>query len=122
MENSGAPRRNLLLVEDDLANSLTLSALLEDAGFTVVIAESCAQLAGCLQGPSRYDAVLLDSTLGDGDGWELIPLIRRQLPEAKLVLVSGQQSFGTRAPVDAVFQKGEQVSELLACLERLLHR
>lgn len=122
MTTSGTRRRSVLLVEDDPANWLTLSAVLEEAGFTVVVAESCAQLEGVLQAQPRYDVVLLDSTLGDGDGWELIPLIRRQVPEAKLVLVSGQRSTGTQAPVDAVFEKGEQVEQLLACLERLLVR
>lgn len=122
MKISGAPRRNLLLVEDDPANSLTLSALLEDMGFAVAIAESCAQAVRLLEAQPRYDLVLLDSMLEDGDGWELIPLVRHHVPEAKLVLVSGQKPSGTGAPVDAVFLKGEPVDTLLSCLERLLGR
>jgi hypothetical protein len=42
------------------------------------------------------------------------------LPAAKLVLVSGQEGAEPRAPVDAVFSKGESVEDLLACLEWLL--
>ncbi|WP_224249243.1 response regulator [Hyalangium gracile] len=120
--SEGGARRSLLLVEDDPANWLTLSAVLEEAGFTVAVAETCAQAARLLEGQPRYDAVLLDSRLGDGDGRELVPLIRRQVPEAKLVLVSGQKGFWAKTPVDAVFEKGEPVEELLACLERLLRR
>jgi CheY-like chemotaxis protein len=119
METSGAPRRSLLLVEDDPSNWLTLSAVLEEAGFAVTVAESCAQATSFLEAQPRYDAVLLDSTLGDGDGRSLIPLVRRRMPAAKLVLVSGLEDPRTRASVDAVFQKGEDVAELLACLERL---
>ncbi|MFL5350831.1 MAG: response regulator [Hyalangium sp.] len=121
METSGAPR-SLLLVEDDPANWLTLSALLEEAGFAVDIAESCAQAARYLEGRPRYDAVLLDSLLGDGNGWELVPLIRHRVPAARVVLVSGQEGAGAWTPADALFHKGDDVGQLLECLERLLRR
>ncbi|HYI03152.1 response regulator [Hyalangium sp.] len=120
MKTSGTPRRSLLLVEDDPANWLTLSAVLEDAGFAVAVAESCTQAAQLLERRTQYDVVLLDWSLGDGDGQGLIPLVRSQVPAAKIVLVSGRGPSGSRVPVDAVFQKGAQVGELLACLERLL--
>jgi two-component system response regulator RegA len=121
METSGAPR-SLLLVEDDPANWLTLSALLEDAGFVVDVAESCAQAARYLEGRPRYDVVLLDSGLGDGNGWELVPLIRHQVPAARVVLVSGQEGSREQTPADATFHKGDDVKQLLTCLERLLRR
>jgi two-component system, response regulator RegA len=120
MENSGTPRRSVLLVEDDPANWMTLSAVLEEAGFTVAVAESYPQAERLLEGQPRYDAVLLDWSLGEGDTRELIPLVRRRMPAAKIVLVSGQGRTAPRAQVDAVFQKGARVDELLACLEQLL--
>jgi CheY-like chemotaxis protein len=113
-------RGRLLLVEDDPGNQLTLSVLLEESGFSVAIAESCAEARRLLQGQAKYDAVLLDSWLGDGDGRSLIPLVRRQAPTAKLVLVTGMGTRGPPAPVDAVFQKGRAFAELLACLSGLL--
>jgi CheY-like chemotaxis protein len=120
METSGATQRSLLLVEDDPSNWLTLSAVLEEAGFAVTVAESYAQAIRFLETQPRYDAVLLDSTLGDGDGRALIPLVRQRMPAAKLVLVSGLEDPRSRASVDKVFQKGGDVTELLAGLERLL--
>lgn len=122
METAMIVRRSLLLVEDDPANWLTLSAVLEDAGFTVVVAESCAQAHRLLDGQPAYDAVLLDSGLGDGDGRALIPAVRQRVPAAKLVLVTGQPGFESQSSVDAIFRKGTHVGELLACLERLLRR
>ncbi len=65
-------------------------------------------------------SVLLDSRLGDGDGRSLIPLVRAQVPTAKLVLVTGLHHRGAPPPVDAVFQKGRSFAELLACLRGLL--
>lgn len=120
METPGTARRNLLLVEDDFANGLTLSALLEEAGFSVALAESCAQASRMLEGTPRYDAVLLDSLLGDGDGCTLIPLVRRQAPAAKLILVTGLERPGPRPAVDAIFHKGRAFAELLSCLRKLL--
>jgi two-component system response regulator RegA len=119
MEKTRTPRRSLLLVEDDAGNQLTLSVLLEESGFSVVIAESCAEARRLLHGQARFDAVLLDSKLGDGDGRTLIPLVRREVPAAKLVLVTGLNR-GPPPPVDAVFQKGRSFAELLACLRGLL--
>jgi CheY-like chemotaxis protein len=120
MRTTGTPRRYVLLVEDDPGNQLTLSALLEESGFSVTLAESCAQARQMLQGTPEYDAVLLDSWLGDGDGRSLIPLVRLQVPATKLVLVTGMETRTPPLLVDAVFQKGRPFAELLACLEGLL--
>ncbi len=120
METPKPTRGCLLLVEDDPGNRLTLSVLLEESGFSVAIAESCAEARRLLHAGAKYDAVLLDSYLGDGDGRSLIPLVRRQAPTAKLVLVTGMGQRGAPAPVDAVFQKGRAFAELLACLKGLL--
>ncbi|MDY7226064.1 response regulator [Hyalangium rubrum] len=120
METQGTARRSLLLVEDDFANGLTLSALLEESGFSVVIAESCAEASRLLNAQPKYDAVLLDSLLGDGDGRSLIPLVRQQVPAARLVLVTGMDGKGPKPAVDAIFQKGRAFAELLSCLRSLL--
>ncbi|MDC0711298.1 response regulator [Stigmatella sp. ncwal1] len=121
MKTPGMARQRLLLVEDDPGNRMTLSMLLEDEGFTVVTADSFACATQLLGDAPRYDAVLLDSRLGDGDGLSLIPLVRCRLPAAKLVLVTGwQEEAGRCERVDAVFQKGRHFDELLACLARLL--
>lgn len=122
MEGAQRPRRSVLLVEDDPSNWLTLSVLLEEAGFLVTVAESCAQAIRLLEARPGYDVVLLDSALGDGDGRTLIPRVRRRLPEAKLILVSGLDVPWPQASVDAVFRKGGDVAELLRSLERLFSR
>ncbi|EAU66571.1 response regulator [Stigmatella aurantiaca] len=121
MKDPGLPRQRLLLVEDDPGNRMTLTMLLEDEGFAVVTADSFARATQLLSNAPRYDAVLLDSRLGDGDGRSLIPLVRRKLPDAKLVLVTGWLDEAGRCDLaDAVFQKGKHFDELLACLARLL--
>jgi DNA-binding NtrC family response regulator len=119
MDTTWTEGRCLLLVEDDASNRLTLSALLEDAGFAVVTANSFTEAARHLQRPGGYDAVLLDQGLGDGWGSDLVPLVRRTLPQAKLVFVTGGDTL-PRAPADGVFRKGAHFDELLVFLWKLL--
>lgn len=119
MDTSWTEGRCLLLVEDDEDNRLTMRALLEDAGFAVVTAASYAEAARLLQRPGGYDAVLLDQGLGDGQGTDLLPLVRQALPGAKLVLVTGEDRV-PRAQVDGVFLKGRLFDELLVFLWKLL--
>lgn len=111
--------KQLLLVDDDEANRLTLSTLLEDDGFTVDLAVSFADASRILERPERpYDAVLLDHSLGDGYGSDLVPLIRRTLPCTKIVAMSASVGpEGARQKVDAELPKGLHFPDFL---ERLL--
>jgi two-component system response regulator RegA len=113
---------HLLLVDDDESNRLTLSALLEDDGFAVDVAVSFAETKRLLEGPTpAYDAVLLDHSLGDGYGSDLIPLIRRALPRTKIVSMSGSVgSGGTRQVADAELPKGLHFPDFLSRLRALL--
>src|SRR5687768_11644515 len=81
--------KKILLVDDDESNRLTLSVLLEEEDFRVTLAASRAEAERLLDSAETYDLVLLDHSLGDGFGTELIPLIRQKLPAAKIVALSG---------------------------------
>ena len=43
----------------------------------------------------HFDAVIVDWRLPDGDGSELIPIIKRELPNAPVVVVTGMREFDT---------------------------
>lgn len=116
---SAVARESVLLVEDDVGNALTLSALLEDSGFRVdavaSLAESRSQIAR-----AGYALILLDNQLGDGQSHELIPELRQRLPAARIILVCGERPARLQHPVDALHLKGEAFSQLLGTIERLL--
>lgn len=60
----------VLVVEDDEAARLTMSATLEEAGFRVLMAADCAE-ARAMFNAHILDIVLLDVLLPDGDGFSL---------------------------------------------------
>lgn len=113
---------HLLLVDDDDSNRLTLSTLLEDDGFTVDVASSFAEAKRLFEGNApAYDAVLLDHSLGDGYGSDLIPLIRRALPHTKVVAMSGSvASPQLPQTADAELPKGLHFPDFLARLQTVL--
>ncbi len=112
----------LLLVDDDEGNRLTLAALLEDEGFEVDVAVSFSEAKGKLSlAPPAYAAVLLDHSLGDGYGTELVPLIRTVLPQAKIVAMSGSVGADRmRRGADADLPKGLHFPDFLGRLRQLL--
>jgi len=114
--------KHLLLVDDDESNRVTLSALLEDDGFAVDLAGSFAEASAVLGGsPPLYDAILLDHSLGDGYGSDLIPLIRRVLPETKVFAMSASAAAaGMRHTADAELPKGLHFPAFLERLQSLL--
>jgi DNA-binding response OmpR family regulator len=114
--------QRLLLIDDDESNRVTLALLLEEEGFEVAVAASLAEAATALRAATAgWDAVLLDSLLGDGRGHELVPLIRERAPSAKIVAVSGGSvEEWARVRIDAALPKGMHFPEFVSGLRALL--
>ena len=112
----------LLLIDDDESNRLTLSALLEDEGFVVDTVSSFADATSLLeQSPPVYCGVLLDHSLGDGYGTDLIPLLRRVLPKAKIIAMSGSVGADSmRQDADVDLPKGMHFPDFLGRLRGVL--
>ena len=113
---------NMLLIEDDESNRITLSALLEDEGFVVTEAVSCATARACIAAPDAiFDLVLTDLHLGDGLGTDLMPAVRQRFPRAKIVLISGSaRPEDMPSGMDALVPKGTEFSATLKVLRELL--
>lgn len=77
----------LLLIEDDVALGQILTWHFEDLDYVVTIAVDCADAAAKIMA-ARYDLVLMDYQLPDGDSLSLMPLLREAQPESSLVLMS----------------------------------
>lgn len=78
----------LLLVDDDDPFRQSLTRAMERRGFAV---QSAASIAEALQKSQAEapDYAVIDLRLGDGNGLELVKLMRRFLPKLRVVLLTG---------------------------------
>jgi two-component system nitrogen regulation response regulator GlnG len=86
--------RSALLVEDDGAIATVITAALEEDGFAV---ERCDSIAGRdrLLAERRYDVMLTDVILGDGDGIETLAAVQAAAPAMPIIILSAQNTLDT---------------------------
>jgi DNA-binding response OmpR family regulator len=87
-------QKHILIVDDDRALRGTLAAALEtDGAFAVMQADSAADAMAKAQTRAvRFDAVLLDVALPDGDGCELCLRLRRTGLRMPIIMLTGSTS------------------------------
>lgn len=80
----------LLYVEDEILIQMTLLAILEEAGFCVLVASDGAQALTLLEStPRALQGLITDVNLGDGpDGWEVAQSARARMNDLPVVYVS----------------------------------
>jgi CheY-like chemotaxis protein len=92
----GAPRRQVLAVDDDPAILELLAELVKEVGYEVQAVTSGAEALQKL-GQSRFDMVLTDLQMPNMSGEELANEIERTRPGLPVVFVSGKVSPGPTA-------------------------
>lgn len=109
---------SLLHIEDDIDLHAVIRAMLnEHAHCEHALSVETARRA--LEA-RRYDAVILDIGLPDGEGWELLDEIRYLQPGARVIILSGQPiSEADQHRVETVFLKSRiSTGELLAAIQQ----
>ncbi len=77
-----------ILIVDDEPNILSsVGSALKRSGHEVVTAGSFAAAREILD--DSIDVALLDVWLGDGDGIELLSIIKKKIPHVECVMISG---------------------------------
>lgn len=114
----------VLIVDDDDDTASLLGMALRRKGFSVRIARSCAEARAALAG-SAVDAMVVDVSLPDGSGIELIASLAAR-PRA-VVVVSGfggdeDQEKSREAGAQAHLVKPVNVGKLVSTLNELLGR
>lgn len=79
----------VLVVEDDALPRALLCVALELEGAVVIESGSIADAEAALE--DRFDGVILNRRLPDGDGLDLLPLISRRVPAARVVVCSDME-------------------------------
>lgn len=116
----------LLLVEDHAAFRGALALLLDLRPGMKVVAQ-CGSLAGCraLGGLLQtVDVALLDIFLPDGDGTELVAVLREANPSVKVLILTvsiepGLQGRMAEAGADGVLNKTAALTEIASEVARL---
>jgi EAL domain-containing protein (putative c-di-GMP-specific phosphodiesterase class I) len=100
ISNYASRRLSVLLIDDDPAFAQTCARFLEAAGHIVSIAET-GQTAIQMAVDRRFDAVVSDINLPDGNGLQILQEIRLQDATLPFVLVTGDPQLDTaRAAVE----------------------
>ena len=86
--------KRALLVEDDAAIATVITAALEDEGLAV---ERCDSVAGRdrLLTEHKFDVLLTDVMLADGDGIATLGPVRDLHPELPIIILSAQNTLDT---------------------------
>jgi two-component system, NtrC family, nitrogen regulation response regulator GlnG len=86
--------RQALLVEDDASIATVITAALEQEGFAVAQCDGIAERDRLL-GENRYDVMLTDVVLTDGDGISSLGEVHRAHPEMPVIILSAQNTLDT---------------------------
>ncbi len=117
----------LLLVEDDEANLLTLSALLEDEGWQVTEARSGEEALQVFES-SQAEIVVCDLNMPGIGGFEVLNALHRIDSELPVIILSGDGGVETvldavrRGAFDYIVKQGNLIDPLmLAAMRALAH-
>jgi DNA-binding NarL/FixJ family response regulator len=122
MNDTPEPRRILVIEDDEAISGIIQTVVRRQAGYEIIgVSNNCAEgLASAHQ--QQPDVILLDITLPDGSGSQLIPELRRHDPNVVIVVMSGYDSDTASdswigSPPDAFIPKIRLVSQLLKTLD-----
>jgi signal transduction histidine kinase/DNA-binding response OmpR family regulator/CHASE3 domain sensor protein len=120
--------KKILIADDDMRNIFALSAVLEDAGFTIVIAMNGKEAIQKLEEESNIELVLMDVMMPEMDGIEATRSIRSQSKwlDLPIIAVTAKAMQGDRqqclaAGANDYVSKPIDVDKLLSLIKVWLH-
>src|SRR5574340_788139 len=92
-------RGSLLLVDDDRHVAQSMADWLREQGYAIDTAAGRTDALAAI-GRKRYDLVLADIRLADGDGFDILAHCRQQHPGTSVIMITG---YGTvESAVEAI--------------------
>ncbi len=116
----------LLLIEDDLTLGARLKRALERAGFAIDWTTNGADGLAALKAQT-YGTALLDLTLPELHGWEVLRKARLSRIDTPVIICTGHQQAGDKAAAldagaDGYVAKPFDIDELIAKIRALIRR
>lgn len=114
----------ILIVEDELTLNKTISEGLSECGFQTDTSENLKD-AEYFIGIRNYDLILCDWMLGDGNGLDLINIVKQKSPRTAIVIISAKDDkqseiTALKAGADDYIKKPFDFDVLVARLEARL--
>ena len=115
----------VLFVDDEPAIRITLSAILERAGFQVTVAATVPEALDFI-GKEKFDLLLSDLNIGQpGDGFTVISAMRRSQPKVVTIILTGFPDFNSalqalRSQVDDYLTKPADIKNLISVINENL--
>ena len=100
--------QSILVVDDNPDDRNLFKRMLEGAGYSVVESSSGREALTAVE-KTRFDLMILDLSMPDLDGFDVLRAVRSKQPELKIVVVSGflkgkmlepAKSLGANATLD----------------------
>jgi len=114
------PTSRVILCIDDHVSSLVLRKLiLENAGYTVLTAETATAGLALLR-QSQVDLAIVDYFLPDMNGTTLAMEIKAFRPDLKVLMLSGTIEEPGMKSIDAFLTKGGSTKEFLQVVQKLI--
>ncbi len=117
----------VLVIEDDAAARMTLTAFLEDSGYTVVEAGQ-GRRAMELFSRERPDIVLTDLRMPDMDGFVVIARLKEESPSTPVIVITGTGDDSAASEAVSLGASGfmmkpiHDMGELVALMESALRQ
>lgn len=116
----------ILLVEDDETLAMGIEYSLKNEGFKVTVANNIKQGREAEESNIKYDLILLDVTLPDGNGYEFCKEIRKKSDIPIIFLTACDEEvnvvLGLDLGADDYLTKPIRVRELIARINAVLRR
>ena len=108
----------VMIVEDHSAFAQALELVLGRIdGTQVVLARTLAEGRDMIRGDEQFDLIMLDLTLPDGEGTELIPEIRQRRPRTSVAVLSARDDVDEAASeADAAISKETPLPDIITSL------
>jgi DNA-binding NtrC family response regulator len=82
----------VMVVDDTPEIRVLVNTILKGGGYEPMLKGNAAELKESLTGP-QPDVMFLDLVLPDGDGLELLPLIKKSWPDTEVIVLTGNATF-----------------------------
>lgn len=113
-----------LIVDDESDIGLMLSRMLNKNGLEAEHVDRVENAKSILSNKQKYDVYFLDLNLPDGTGFDLVPIIKKEQPEAKIYFISAydgayEKNKAVELEVNGFIKKPFTKSDILSVIEPL---